>query len=144
MKFIPVPSFASHLHVRVRVFNPNPNPYSHGNSCHCLFAIWLVESFNWYASHCLKAFGAVFSEFQSVIRPFRKLKLSLELSENLSCTLKRRASCTMSLETIDKYWKSHLYSCKTAFYSYISMKAYRRKIRKTWWAQVEKRMLQRR
>ena len=63
IKFIPVASFASHLHVRVRVFNPNPNPNSHGDCCHCLLDLWLVESFNWYASHCFKALSAVFSEF---------------------------------------------------------------------------------
>ena len=66
---------------------------------YCLLALRLVESSNWYATHCFKVHGAVCSTFQSATGPFRELKLLLELqiSEKLSCTLsvKQTPSCVL-------------------------------------------------
>ena len=86
---------------------------------YCLLAFWLVESPSWYSTHCFKIHRAVYSMFQSATRPLQELKLDweLQLSGKSMSTLKRRANCTISLETITKYWKSHSYSCEPAFYS---------------------------
>ena len=115
---------------------------------YCLLAFWLVEDSNWYATHCFKVVSWLslldVSKCNSTFWGELKLYLELQLSEKSSYTSQRQGDCTMRLDTIQNYWKSHSYSCETAFYSYTSMKAYRQvKIQKIWRVQIWK-MLRRR
>ena len=128
--------------IRVRVRNPNPTQFPWD------LLPWqpIVYSRSDWSSgptgmqpivSCFR--GAACSTFQSATQTFQELKLFLELqlSENSCSTLKRRASCTTTLDVIEKYGKSHSYLHKTAFIPiHPSRRTSSKKIRKTWRVQV--------